>query len=294
MENYNDFEEAFGEKAISPEEKYVKFWSTTVGRYYHNGSTKFQISKAKDFYWKTKESDFEPYKRELEENGEFCLVFPDTVVSDNGVRFKNFIVMHTELQKQSQYNAVMSYVPADLNHMKMYKDKKYDYVNKLKSKLEEYEKKKNIVRNLEDYSVEISYGKNMDVSKCDEKEKQNIDFYINRVIETVLKEPNRPQCSDEIWFQEQNGEFALCRDLIREGKVQKIVTEETTYNVWRINDDMKNAETCILIDCRPMYFVGESNIKGKYIVIRVKRDERKLIYDKKSIRLHVMYGEVHS
>ena len=294
MENYNDFEEAFGEKAVLPEEKYVKFWGISVGKYYYSGSTQFQKTKVRDFRWKTKESDFEGRKLELEENGEFCLVFPDSVVSDNGIRYDNFIVVHGKDEKYNEmYNATASYVPADLNHMKMYKDKKYDYVNKLKSKLEEYEKKKNIVRNLEDYSVEISYGKNMDISKCDEKEKQNIDFYINRVIETVLKEPNRPNGTSEIWFQEQNGDIVLCIDLIKEGKAQKEVIGEDTYYFWRINDNMKNAETCILTDGQPMYFVGGSNIKGKYIVICVRRNEHSKT-EKKSIRLHVMYGEVYN
>ena len=65
MENYNNFEEAFEKK---PEEKYVKFWGIAVGKYYCRELTKFQRSKAMDFRWRTKESDFECLKRELEEN----------------------------------------------------------------------------------------------------------------------------------------------------------------------------------------------------------------------------------
>ena len=291
MENYNNFEEAFEKK---PEENYVKFWGIAVGRYYWCGLTKFQMSKAMDFRWRTKESDFEGLKHELEENGEFCVVFPDTVVSDSGVRYDSFIVAHGKDEKYNgMYNRTWSCVPADINHMKMYKDKKYDYVNTLKAKLEDYEKRKNIVRNLEDYSVEISYGKNMDVSKCDDKEKQNIDFYINKVIETVLKEPNTPKGTSEICFQEYNGEIALVRDLIREGKMQKDVIGEDTYYFYRTTDDMKEAQACILTDDLPMYFVGVSNVKGKYIVICVRRNEHSKT-EKKKISLHVMYGEKYN
>lgn len=294
MENYNNFEEVFENEVSLPEETYVKFYGPTVGRYYWNGSTKFQRSKARDFFYKTKETDFEDRKRELEENGEICLVFPDTVVSYNGVRFDNFIVMHVKnRQYDDMYHTAASYVPANINHMNMYKDKKYDYVNTLKSKLKECEKENNVVRNLEDYSVKVSYGKNMDLSNCDEKEKQNIDFCINQVIKNVLEEPNTPDGTNTVWFQDHDGEIVLCDDLIKEGKAQKIVGDNQTFFVWNNTDKMKSAQSCILTDDCPMYFVGGSNIKGKYIVIGVRRLEHSAKNGKK-ILLHVMYGEVYN
>lgn len=264
MENYNDFEERF-EKEVFDFEREKEKIKESMKHFNFNINSRTQNFR---MYCETvpkftsqlvtqitsKNTDAIRLNNIIIRDGEFAIIVK---YKENGDDKQRFVILHTNSYRKGEINTTIAIAPCDMAHQKPINE-----VDQFIDKVRSLNCQKQNERKREDYQIDISYGKNMkdanDELSVSEKDAKKIDFYINRALDNIMSMPN---------------------------------TEDGCVSENQRNDPYFEA---FLTDEAPMYFVGESEDKNKRIIVVATRNEYHRADDKKTIRLHVMYGEVYN